>query len=161
MKTIFIVALALFATAYAYDVDDIPEFMRERLDRFVALKNSWETKWTAMSEDERTHFETVLFSRLSAIPDSVKARIHSRIEGMELEDRVKLRNYLYQRFPELEVAVESENEVDEIDVIIEQLPQMIREKISDFIAIRFAPAAAYQNVVRYERKMYMKNEFDI
>lgn len=156
MRTIFIIALALFATVYAYDVEDIPEFMRERLDRFVALKQQWETKWIAMSPEERTHFETVLFSRLSAIPESVKARIHSRIEGMELEDRVKLRNYLYQRFPELEVAAETQNEVDEIDVIIEQLPQMIREKISDFIAIRFAPAAAYQNVVRYEKNIHEK-----
>lgn len=147
MKTILIVALALFATAYAYDVEDIPEFMCERLDKFVALKKNWEAKWLEMTPDERAHFETVLYSRLSAIPDAVKTRIHSRIEGMEPEDRIKLRNYLYQRFPELEVAVDAQNEVDEFDVIIDQLPQMIREKISDFIAIRFAPAAAYQNVV--------------
>jgi hypothetical protein len=146
MKTILIVALALFATAYAYDVEDIPEFMRERLDRYVTLKKTWEQKWIDMTADERAHFETVLFSRLSAVPDSVKTRIHSRIEGMEPEDRIKLRNYLYQRFPELEVATETQDEIDEFDVIIEQLPQMIREKISDFIAIRFAPAAAYQNV---------------
>lgn len=156
MKTILIVALALFASAYAYEVDDIPEFMRERLDKYVTLKQQWETKWLAMSEDERTNFQTVLFSRLSAIPESVKARIHTRIEGMELEDRVKLRNYLYQRFPEMEVAAETSNEVDEIDVIIEQLPQMIREKISDFIAIRFAPSAAYQNVVRHEVVVHEK-----
>lgn len=148
MKTILIVALALFATAYAYDVEDIPDFMRERLDGYVTLKRNWEQKWKEMTPDERAHFETVLYSRLNAIPDAVKARIHQRIEGMELEDRVKLRNYLYQRFPELETAVNADSEVDEIDVIIEQLPQMIREKISDFIAIRFAPAAAYQNVVR-------------
>lgn len=147
MKTILIVTLALFATAYAYEVEDIPEFMRERLDRYVSLKREWEAKWIAMTPEERAHFETVLYSRLSAIPDAVKTRIHSRIEGMEPEDRIKLRNYLYQRFPELEVAVEAQSDVDEINVIIEQLPQMIREKISDFIAIRFAPAAAYQNVV--------------
>jgi hypothetical protein len=67
---------------------------------------------------------------------------------MEAEDRTKLKNYLYQRFTELK-EVEAENEVEELDGIIEQLPELIREKISDFIAIRFAPAAAYQSVKNF------------
>jgi hypothetical protein len=147
MKGLLIVALALVVSTYAYDVEDIPEFMRERLDRFIELKRNWEQKWIAMSQQERDIYERAIYERLSTIPDSVKLRIHSRIEGMEQEDRIKLRDYLYQRFPELEKTEDANNEVDEIDVIIEQLPQLIREKISDFVSIRFAPAAAYQNVV--------------
>lgn len=148
MKAILIVALALFAAAYAYDVDDIPEFMRERLDKMIEMRKKWESKWLEMTPEERDFYEKMLYSRLSHIPDSVKSRIHERIDGMETEDRTKLKNYLYQRFSELK-AVEADNEVEELDGIIEQLPELIREKISDFIAIRFAPAAAYQSVKTY------------
>lgn len=146
MKTFLIIALALVAAAYAYEVDDIPEFMRERLDKFVELRKKWEQKWLEMTPEERDFFEKMIYSRLSHIPDSVKSRIHTKIEGMESEDRSKLKNYLYQRFTELK-QVEADNEVEELDGIIEQLPELIREKISDFIAIRFAPAAAYQSVI--------------
>lgn len=148
MRTILIIALALVATAYAYEVDDIPEFMRERLDKFVELRKKWEQKWLEMTPEERDFYEKMIYARLSHIPDSVKSRIHTRIEGMESEDRTKLKNYLYQRFTELK-QVEADNEVEELDGIIEQLPELIREKISDFIAIRFAPAAAYQSVNFY------------
>lgn len=145
MKVILIVALALFASAYAFEVDDIPEFMRERLDKFVELRKNWEQKWLEMNPEERDFYEKMIYARLSHIPDHVKTRIHSRIEGMEAEDRTKLKNYLYQRFTLL-TPIEADNEVEEIDGIVEQLPELIREKISDFIAIRFAPAAAYQTV---------------
>lgn len=145
MKTILIIALALFATAYAYEVDDIPEFMREKLDKFVELRKKWEQKWLEMTPEEREFFEKSLYARLEHIPEAVKSRIHTRVEGMEAEDRTKLKNYLYQRFSELK-QVEADNEADELDGIIDQLPELIREKISDFIAIRFAPAAAYQTV---------------
>lgn len=160
MKAILIIALALFVTAYTYEVDDIPEFMRERLDKFVELRKKWEQKWLEMTPEEREFFEKMLYARLSHIPDSVKLRIHEKIEGMEAEDRTKLKNYLLQRFTELK-PVEAENEVEELDGIIEQLPELIREKISDFIAIRFAPAAAYQSVIFFiilttrTRKVYL------
>ncbi|XP_070504077.1 uncharacterized protein [Chironomus tepperi] len=147
MKAVLIIALALVASASAYDVDDIPEFMRERLDKYVQLQETWKQKWLSMNQEERETFERVIYDRLSHIPDSVKLRIHSRIASMDEGDRIKLRDYLYQRFPELKVLVTSqENDVDEIDAIIENLPQVLREKISDFIAIRFAPATAYENV---------------
>lgn len=150
MKAVLIIALALVASACAYDVDDIPEFMRERLDKYVELQETWKQKWLAMNQEERETFERVIYDRLSHIPDNVKLRIHGRIAGMDPEDRIKLRDYLYQRFPELKALVEPmENDVDEIDSIIENLPQVLREKISDFIAIRFAPATAYENVVRH------------
>ena len=145
MKAVFILALALFATAYAYEIEDIPGFMRERLDKFVELRRNWEQKWMEMSTDEREYYEQMIYARLSHIPESVKNRISSRIEGMEAEDRTKLKNYLYQRFDDLE-HIQAENDVEELNNMIEQLPEMIREKISDFITIRFAPAAAYQSV---------------
>lgn len=150
MKAVLIIALALVAVACAYDVDDIPEFMRERLDKYVELQETWQQKWLVMSQEEREHFERVIYDRLSHIPENVKRRIHERIADMDPEDRVKLRDYLYQRFPELKVlVVATEDDVEEIDSIIENLPQVLREKISDFIAIRFAPATAYENVVRH------------
>lgn len=148
MKSLIIISLALVAMVYAYEVEDIPDFMRERLDKYVALKQQWEQKWIEMTPEERNIYEKMIYARIEHIPDHVRERIHERISTMSVEDRTKLRNYLYQRFPELEAAVEAQSELDEFDVIIEQLPQMIREKISDFIAIRFAPAAAYQNVVK-------------
>jgi hypothetical protein len=147
MKGLLIVALALVASTYAYEVEDIPDYMRERLDRYIELKRNWEQKWIDMSQQERDIYERAIYERLSTIPDSLKSRIHSRIEGMEQEDRIKLRDYLYRRFPEIEKNEDAQNDVEEIDTIIEQLPQLIREKISDFVSIRFAPAAAYQNVV--------------
>jgi hypothetical protein len=147
MKAVLIIALALVASACAYDVDDIPEFMKERLDKYVELQEKWKLKWLDMNTEERETFERVIYDRLSHIPDNVKLRIHGRIAGMDPEDRIKLRDYLYQRFPELKVlVVAKEDDVDEIDAIIENLPQVLREKISDFIAIRFAPATAYENV---------------
>ena len=150
MKAVLIIALALVASACAYDVEDIPEFMRERLDKYVELQEKWKLKWLDMNQEERETFERVIYDRLSHIPDNVKLRIHGRIAGMDPEDRIKLRDYLYQRFPELKVlVVAKEDDVDEIDAIIENLPQVLREKISDFIAIRFAPATAYENVVRH------------
>ena len=150
MKSALIIALALAAFACAYEVDDIPEFMRERLDKYVELQNKWKQKWFTMTPEEREHYERVIYDRLSSIPENVKLRIHSRIAAMDPEDRIKLRDYLYLRFPELQVlVVAKENEADEINAIIENLPQVLREKISDFIAIRFAPAAAYENVVRH------------
>lgn len=148
MKALLIIALALVASAYAYEVDDIPEFMRERLDKYIALRNEWEQKWHTMSQEDRDAFEQMIYERLSHIPDHVKLRIHNRITEMPAEDRVKLRDYLYQRFPELEETIEAEDEIEEIDEIIEKLPEILREKISDFIAVRFAPAKAYENTVR-------------
>ncbi|KAG5676288.1 hypothetical protein PVAND_006136 [Polypedilum vanderplanki] len=146
MKTLAIITLALIAVTCAYEVDDIPEYMRERLDKYVELKKNWERKWLLMTEDERNFYEKQIYARLEHIPESVKQRIHQRISEMPVEDRIKLREYLYKRFPELEATVASSNEADEIKAIIDQLPEMIREKISDFISIRYAPAAAYQNI---------------
>jgi hypothetical protein len=151
MKAVLIIALALVASACAYDVEDIPEFMKERLDKYVELQEKWKLKWLDMNQEERETFERVIYDRLSHIPENVKLRIHGRIAGMDPEDRIKLRDYLYQRFPELKeelklLVVAKENDVEEIDSIIENLPQVLREKISDFISIRFAPATAYENV---------------
>jgi hypothetical protein len=146
MKILVIVSLAL-AAACAYEVEDIPEYMLERLDKYIALKNNWERKWLLMNEDERSFYEQQIYARLEHIPESVKERIYRRVSDLPTEDRVALRDYLYVRFPELETAVASSNEADEIYAIIDKLPEMVREKISDFIAIRYAPAAAYQNIV--------------
>jgi hypothetical protein len=156
MKTVLIVTLALVAAAYAYEVEDIPEYMVERLDKYIELKNNWERKWLQMNEDERSFYEKQIYTRLEHVPESVKQRIHQRVSDMPADDRLKLRDYLYKRFPELEQTIEASNESDEINAIIDQLPDLVRDKISDFIAIRFAPAAAYQNIVRERESFSMK-----
>jgi hypothetical protein len=146
MKTLVIISLALLVGALAYEVDDIPEFMRERLDRFVALRRKWELKWLAMSPEERELYEKMILDRLEHVPETIRRRIHEKFEEMPETDRVKLRSYLYQRFPELE-APSDVSESEELDYIIDQLPEMVREKISDFISMRFQAASAYENVV--------------
>lgn len=147
MKALLIISLALVASIAAYEVDDIPEYMRERLDKYIALKEKWEQKWLVMSPEERDFYEKQIYARLEHIPEHVKQRIYKRVDDMPSEDRIKLRDYLYTRFPELETVADSSNEADEIKAIIDQLPELIREKISDFIAIRYAPAAAYAGIV--------------
>jgi hypothetical protein len=150
MKTfIFILVLANIAATLSYEVDEIPSFMRERLDKVVELRQKWEQKWIEMTPEQREIYEKTIYSRLANIPESVKTKIHQRMNSLSLDDRTKLRNYLYQRFPTLEAAVQLQADRNEIDVIIDELPELVREKISDFISIRFAPSAAYNSDVSF------------
>lgn len=149
MKTFIIIGLALIAAVCAYEVEDIPTFMKERLDKYVQLTQEWEAKWRSMTKEDQEFFEKMIYDRLSHIPDSVKSRIHSRISEMESEDREKLRDYLLERFPEIKESLVAEDIVEQMNEIIEKLPIVLREKISDFISIRFAPAKAYENIVSY------------
>jgi len=41
---ILLIALALVAAACAYDIEDIPDHMKDRLDRFIIMKNQWREK---------------------------------------------------------------------------------------------------------------------
>lgn len=142
---VFVFILAYIASTLSYEVDEIPSFMRERLDKVVELRRKWEQKWIEMSPEQREIYEKTIYSRLGNIPESVKAKINQRMNSLSLDDRTKLRNYLYQRFPTLEAAVQKQADRNEIDVIIDELPELVREKISDFISIRFAPSAAYNS----------------
>lgn len=137
-----VVVLALVAMACAYETEDIPSFMKDRLDRFIELKKQWQTKWTSMSEVEQKHYEQVLLARLENLPQIELARIHDRVEAMPEAKRAKLLAYLRRRFP-VEGQETFENEIAEIDTIIAALPEGIRNKINNEIHIRFQEATAY------------------
>lgn len=141
MKTL-IVALVLVATACAFDTQDIPSYMKDRLDRFVELKQQWQSKWVAMTEVERKHYEEVLLARLENLPQIELARIHDRVESMPVEKRVKLLAYLRRRFP-VEESETFQDDTEEIDYIVSKLPEMIRNKINNEIHVRFQEATAY------------------
>lgn len=141
MKLLF-VALALVAAASAYSEDDIPAHMKDRLDRYIALKKVWQEKWHAMSEAERLNYENVILARIDQLPQIHHQRIHDRIESMPEEHRVKLLGYLRRRFPQ-EEGVEFDNEIEEIDSIVQSLPDKLREKLQDLIRVQFQEATAY------------------
>lgn len=141
MKTL-IIALALVAMAHAYSLDDIPSHMRDRLDRYIALKKQWEQKWTAMDVDEQMRYEHILLDRIDHLPEIEHKRMFARIEAMPEEKRTKLRDYLRTRFP-VEGEAVFDNEVDEIDEIIKNLPETVRDRISNIINAQFQEATAY------------------
>lgn len=142
MKTL-IVTLALVAVAFAFEVEDIPPHMKDRLDRYVTLKKQWAVKWTSMSEEEQKNYEQVLLARLEHLPEIEHRRIHERVQFMPEEHRHKLRDYLRRRFPQETRPEQLENEVEEIDEIVQSLPDAIRERISSVIRVRFQEATAY------------------
>lgn len=141
MKTL-IIALALVASAYAYSIDDIPQYMQDRLDKYVAIKKRWADKWTSMSEAEQKHYEQVLLERLENLPQIELNRMHDRIETMPEEERTKMLDYLRTRFP-LNNDKEYENDVEEIYDIVLAMPEMLRLKINSIISVRFQEATAY------------------
>lgn len=139
---LLIVALALVAAVSAFNEDDIPAHMKDRLDRYIVLKNEWKLKWHSMTDSERGHYEQVLLGRLDQLPQIYHQRMHDRIQSMPEEHRMKMRDYLRRRFPQ-EDREEFTNEVDEIDSIIKSLPDAIREKLQDLILVKFQEATAY------------------
>lgn len=148
---LLIVALALVASACAYSVDEIPAHMRERLDRFIAIKKQWEVKWSSMTESERKHYEAVLIDRLEHLPQIERQRAHDRLEAMPQEHRVKMLEFLRRRFPKVDSA-QFEDEIQEIESIIDSLPELIREKLQHTIVVQFQEATAY-NAEEYDSEL--------
>lgn len=140
---LLVVALALVASTCAYSVEDIPAHMRDRLDRYVTLKKQWEAKWSSMTESEQKHYEQVLIERLEHLPQIERQRNHDRLESMPHEHRQKLRDYLRRRFPKENSGEKFEDEVEEIENIIESLPELIREKLEQTLVVQFQEATAY------------------
>lgn len=137
-----IVALAFAAMAQAYDVQDIPAHMRDRLDRYIAMKKQWNEKWAAMDDQQQKTYEEVLLGRISNLPEIEHQRIYDRIASMPDDHRHKLRDYLRRRFPQ-NAPEEEVDEVEEIDGIIQSLPEILREKITNVISANFQEATAY------------------
>lgn len=140
---LLIVAFAIVASACAYSVAEIPEHMRERLDRYVAIKKQWEAKWSSMTDSEKKHYEEVLIERLEHLPQIERQRTHDRLEAMPQEHRVKLLEFLRRRFPKVESSENFDDEIQEIEVIIDSLPELIREKLQQTIVVQFQEATAY------------------
>lgn len=141
MKALVIV-LALVAMACAYDVEDIPQHMLDRLDRFVAMKQRWEDKWSSMTLGEQQHYEQVLLARLEELPKVEIQRLRNRIEALPQEKRLKLARFLATRF-EIEDLAKYENEVDAINGMVQALPEYARERIRDVIRTGFQEATAF------------------
>ena len=137
-----VVALALVASACAYDVQDVPEHMKDRLDRYIDIKNQWREKWMGMTEAEQKHYEQVLLARIEHIPEMQHQRLQQKIVSLSEEHRARLLNFLRQRFP-IEEQEQFGNEIDQIDVIIKALPEFIRQKINEVIWVQFQEATAY------------------
>lgn len=142
MRTL-VIALAFVASAYAFNVEDIPAHMKDRLDRAIALKKEWQAKWLSMTVEEQNQYEQVLLARIDQLPQIEIQRIHDRIAALPQEHRLKLRDYLRRRFPVEDSEAEYENEIVEMDDIVQSLPEMIRNKISSIIHAQFQEASAY------------------
>jgi len=133
------VAVALVALTCAYEMEDVPDHMKDRLDRYIALKNEWRGKWISMTDAEKKNYEQVLLSRLDLIPENQNKRLHDKIASLPEEHRQKFLDYLRRRFP----LEQQQTEGDEIDVIIKALPEFIRQKIQEVIYVQFQEATAY------------------
>lgn len=138
----FIIFLAFVAAACTYNIEEIPDHMRDRLDRFVALKKQWETKWSSMTETERQLYEQILLNRLQNLPQLTRERTHERLLSMPQEHLTKLRDYLRRRFPSEKSQVFA-SDVEEIESFINALPEMIREKLSETLFAHPHEATAY------------------
>lgn len=139
---VLLVALALVAAAWAYDMEDVPAHMKDRLDRYIILKNQWRDKWLGMTEAEQKNYEQVLLSRIEHIPQMQHQRLHDKIASLPEEQRAKMLDYLRRRFPKEEQG-ELKDDTDEIDEIIKALPEYVRQKINEVIWIQFQEATAY------------------
>lgn len=155
---LLIVALAVVASACAYSVEDIPAHVRSRLDRYIEIKKKWEVKWSSMNEGEKSHYEEVLIARLDQMPEIEKLRIHDRLESLPQEHRAKLLEYLRRRFPKEENSEEEvfESDVDEIEKVMEVLPELIRQKVKERLIVSFQEATAYNAEEEHDAEL----EFD-
>lgn len=144
MKSAFLV-LAIVASSCAFDTEEIPSNMKDRLDSFVSLKKRWEEKWLAMNDEEQKNYENILISRLEQLPKLEMSRLHDRIVSLPEEHRTGILDFLRRRFP-LKTGQVFANDMQEINFYIMTLPQQIREKISNSIPAQFQEATAYNGV---------------
>lgn len=139
---VLVIVLALVAMACAYDVEDISQHMKERLDRFVEMKQRWEVKWLTMTPEEQQFYGQVLLERIEELPKVEIQRLRNRIEALPEEKRLKLAQLLARRF-EMKDLVKYENEIDAIDGMVQALPEYARERIRDVIRTGFQEATAF------------------
>lgn len=129
-----------------FSVQDLPQQMRERLDRFIEIKQKWADMWMSMSDEMKAHYEKVLLVRMDKLTEIQLIRIHEIVERIPAEYRHKLLGYMRQRFPAESGASGNhfDSELDEIDAIVSRLPKEVRDQIhSSLNIVRFEEAAAY------------------
>lgn len=141
------------ARAFERNSEEIPPHMKDRLDRFVALKKRWEEKWLAMDESEQQNYEHILIARLEQLPKLEMSRIHDRIISLPEEYRTGLLSFLRKRFP-LKNGQVFADDMQEINFYIMTLPQQIREKISSSIPAQLQEATAYSVVSKIKMKKF-------
>ena len=145
MKVIILITLALVAAASAIRSNELPEHVRERLDRYVEFKKTWDAKWNEMSDDERSHVEHIFLKRTAHLDNEIRQQNRERVNAMTEEDREKLREYIRSRFPDAPRSGNARTLVDvDLDEEIQSLPDMIRERIRDLIRDQFQRAVPYE-----------------
>lgn len=142
MKVI-VVALTLVVMSHAFDFEDIPPHMKDRLDHFIALRQQWTDKWLSMSPQEQKLYETVLLARLDNLPQLYFSRVHDKIAALSEEHRVNLLNFMRRRFPKEDSEQTFENEMEEIDSIVLSLPDLIRDRLDGAIESFLQKASPY------------------
>lgn len=119
--------------------------MREKLEKYIEIKRKWEQMWSSMSDEMRTFYENFLIDRMDKVPKIQLIQIHEIVEKMPVEYQHELLVYLKQKFTK-GTGVKGErfeNELDEIDSIISQLPKVVRDQIHESLHARFAETAVY------------------
>ena len=96
-----------------------------------------------MTPEEQRHYEQILVSRLEQLPKFQHSGIRRRLESMSEENRAKLLSYLHRRFPSENKNAKYNSVVDEIDSIVSQLPEYIRDRIDDAIRVSFQEASPF------------------
>lgn len=146
MKAIILITLALVAAASAIRSNELPEHVKERLDRYVEFKKTWDAKWNEMTDQERSHVEHVFLTRTAHLDEEVRQQNRDRVNAMTEEDREKLREYIRSRFPDAPRSNSARNLLDgDLDEEIQSLPDMIRERIRDLIRDQFQRAVPYED----------------
>jgi hypothetical protein len=142
MKVI-IVALTVVVMCHAFDFEEIPPHMKDRLDRIIAIKKQWREKWFSMTEAEKSQYEEVLLARMENLPNIYLTRIHDRIAELSDEHREKLVAFLRRRFPKQDPEQTFASDMEEIDSIFLSLPELMREKLAAKINSQFQEPAPY------------------
>lgn len=146
MKLVILITLALVAATSAIRSKELPEHVKERLDRYVEFKKTWDAKWNEMTDDERSHVEFVFLKRTALFDNEVRQQNRDRVNAMTEEDREKLREYIRSRFPDAPRSGTARTLVEEdLDEEIQSLPDMIRERIRDLIRDQFQRAVPYED----------------
>lgn len=148
MRISLVVLAALLAVVVncEFSIQDLPQQMLERLDRFIEIKQKWADMWMTMSDEMKVHYEKLLLARMDKLSEIQLIRIHEIVERIPAEYRHKLLEYMRQRFPaESGASVDHfDSELDEIDAIVSRLPKEVRDQIhSSLNIVRFEEAAAY------------------